>query len=218
MVSNLTSYHRDRCEHTPSQNPNSNDSHHAHLRLALGSILSPVSAHFLFVILTNACRLSALVTHSPWIVPQKRPHSAQSSISGTASPAPFSHHPGRPSHLPPDHSVHPLPAGSSRVQALSTPDSSSQSSSSSPHGSPRQHPLSEEHADSMVQQVQSPVPVTSDADAPTRPPLAVVYTNNAEHRVETQMPSSGQRTPSGRFIATLQSKSAWDALIHGSMV
>jgi len=187
MVSIVSSYSQDRSDRIPLQNPNSNDSHHAHLRLALGSILSP-----------------------------KRPHSAQSSTSGTASPAPFAHHFGRPSHLPPDHSLYSPPTAALRSQTSSTPDSSSQSSS--PHGSPRQQPVSEEHANRIVQQVQSPVSITRDADCSCRPPLAVVYPNGDEHHVEAQIPSSGQRTPSGRFIATLQSKSAWDALIHGSMV
>jgi len=187
MVNDIPSYHHNRYEHPPLHNHNSNDSHHAHLRLALGSILSP-----------------------------KRPHSAQSSLSGTASPAPFTHYTGRASHSPPDHSVHPPPTMTSRTQSSSSPDSSSHPPS--PHDSPRPQPISHIHAEGIVQEVQPPVPMSGDGGPPTRPPLAVVFTNDGAHQVESQVPPSGQRTPSGRFIATLQSKSAWDALIHGSMV
>lgn len=149
-------------------NPNSDESHHANLRLALGSILSP-----------------------------KRPHSAQSSVSGTASPASFGPSAHRPSYSPSDHN--------------------SSSQPSSPHGSPLQHPMSNDHADAMVPEAQSLAPMNRRSSQAARPPLTVVF-NDGDHVIDCQSSSSGERTPSGRFIATLQSKSAWDALIHGSMV
>jgi len=160
----------------PKQNPNSDDSHHQHqhLRLVLGSILSP-----------------------------KRPYSvsSSSSVSGTASPAlSWSiHHHTKGVH-PADNStstppVLPLPSRSS-----ATPDTVSRNSNPP---SPLNHPIS--HLDDNL---SHDIPSVS-----SRPPLAVVVVDS-DHGSE----SSGQRTPSQKVIATLQSKSAWDVLIHGSMV
>ena len=52
------------------------------------------------------------------------------------------------------------------------------------------------------------------SSVPNRPPLAVIVGGDGEHGTD----SSGHRMPSRKVIATLQSKSAWDVLIHGSMV
>jgi len=158
-------------------NPNSDDSHHQHqhLRLVLGSILSP----------KRPCSVSS-----------------SSSVSGSASPAhPWSlHHHTK--------GVHPVDNQTSTPPVLSTPSRSSTTPDTASHNSnppsPLHHPIS--HLDDNA---SHDVPSVS-----TRPPLVVVVGSEAEHGTD----SSGQRTPSRKVIATLQSKSAWDVLIHGSMV
>jgi len=156
-------------------NSNSDDSHHQHqhLRLVLGSILSP-----------------------------KRPYSmsSSSSVSGSASPAlPWSiHHHAKGVH-PSDNSAPTPPVLSSPSRSSASPDTASHTSNSP---SPLNHPS---HVDDDVAHDVSSVP--------TRPPLAVIF-SDGDHGAD----SSGQRTPSRKVIATLQSGSAWDVLIHGSMV
>lgn len=156
-------------------NPHSDDSHnqHQHLRLVLGSILSP-----------------------------KRPYSvsSSSSVSGTASPVhPWSiHH-----HVK---GVHP-PDNTPATSVLSTPPRSSASPDSASHTSNSPSPMDHHvmsHTDDDVVHDSSPLH--------RRPPLAVI--GDGEHGADCP----GQRTPSRKVIATLQSKSAWDVLIHGSMV
>ncbi|KAF9791881.1 hypothetical protein BJ322DRAFT_1026042 [Thelephora terrestris] len=152
-------------------NPNSDDSHsqHQHLRLVLGSILSP----------KRPCSVSS-----------------SSSVSGTASPAhPWSiHHHIKGVH-PPDNS----PATPPPSRSSASPGQANHTSNSP---SPLHHPIS--HPDDDLVHDVSPVS--------PRPPLVVI--GGGEHG--TDLP--GQRTPSRKVIATLQSKSAWDVLIHGSMV
>jgi len=160
----------------PKQNPNSDDSHHQHqhLRLVLGSILSP----------KRPCSVSS-----------------SSSVSGSSSPAlSWSiHHHVKGVH-PPDNSVSTPPVLSSPSRSSASPDTASHNSNSP---SPLNHPISHVH-DDVAHDVSS---------VSTRPPLAVIV-SDGEHGAD----SSGQRTPSRKVIATLQSKSAWDVLIHGSMV
>jgi len=157
-------------------NPNSDDSHHQHqhLRLVLGSILSP----------KRPCSVSS-----------------SSSVSGSASPAhPWSiHHHVKGVH-PPDNSTSTPPVLSSPSRSSVPPDTVSHNCNSP---SPLHHPMP--HVDDDLAHDVSPVS--------TRPPLAVIV-GDSEHGAD----SSGQRTPSRKVIATLQSKSAWDVLIHGSMV
>jgi len=160
----------------PKQTPNSDDSHHQHqhLRLVLGSILSP-----------------------------KRPYSvsSSSSVSGSVSPAhPWSiHHHIKGVHFH-DNPAPTPPMLSSPSRSTASPDTTSHNSNSP---SPLNHPMP--HVDDDVAHDVSSVP--------TRPPLAVVL-GDSDHGAD----SSGQRTPSRKVIATLQSGSAWDVLIHGSMV
>jgi len=155
-------------------NPNSDDSHnqHQHLRLVLGSILSP----------KRPCSVSS-----------------SSSVSGASSPAhPWSiHHHVKGVH-PPDNSANTPPVLPSPSRSNPSSDTASHTSVSP---SPLIHPIS--HPDDAAHDI-SPVP--------PRPPLMVIY--DGEHGAD----SPGQRTPSRKVIATLQSKSAWDVLIHGSMV
>ena len=137
------------------------------------------------------------------VIGQKRPCSvsSSSSASGTASPAPpwSIHHHAKGIH-PPDNSttttppVLPLPPRSN----LSPDTASHTPNSPSPLNHPRSHP------DDDAAHDVSPVS--------PRPPLVVL--GDGEHGAD----SPGQRTPSRKVIATLQSKSAWDVLIHGSMV
>jgi len=158
-----------RADPTPSkQNPNSDDSHHQHqhLRLVLGSILSP----------KRPCSVSS-----------------SSSVSGSASPAlswSTLHHPK---------GVHSSDNSNPTPPVLSSPSRSSSSADTASHNSNSPSPLSH------------PMDIPS---VPTRPSLTVLVSGDGDHGAD----SSGQRTPSRKVIATLQSKSAWDVLIHGSMV
>ena len=125
---------------------------------------------------------------------QKRPSYSRSAsaTSGTASPAWHgSHH-----------------------TSTSTPGSSS-----TPHPHPHPHPLSysQHRADDL------PASSTSSpamASIRTLHDIHTLDTTIAEHAHVPAAIHSGSETPGGRanFVGTLQSKSAWDALVHGSWV
>ncbi|KAI0641016.1 hypothetical protein C8Q79DRAFT_993938 [Trametes meyenii] len=133
------------------------------------------------------------------ILAPKRPHPAQSSAtSGTASPA---------LHYP--HTVIPL---------------ATSASSSSSHGSIHNAP-SASSAHHPHHRVQPALPTTEASAAhgldeahPHVPDALSAHTPNPS--LPPSGGVSGSATPGGRanFIGTLQSKSAWDALIHGSWV
>ncbi|KAF9648115.1 hypothetical protein BDM02DRAFT_3115891 [Thelephora ganbajun] len=134
---------------------------------------------------------------------QKRPCSvtSSSSVSGSASPAlPWSiHHHVKGVH-PPDNSTSTPPMLSSPTRSSASPGTVSHNSNSP---SPLNRPIP--HADDDVAHDVSSVSTST--------PLVVIVGDG-----ERGPDSSGQRTPSRKVIATLQSKSAWDVLIHGSMV
>ncbi|KAI0826501.1 hypothetical protein BC628DRAFT_236229 [Trametes gibbosa] len=128
------------------------------------------------------------------ILSPKRPLPARSSTtSGAASPA---------VHCP--HTAIPLAASAS---------------SSSSHGSiypaPTVHSAPHAHRQTTLPVMESTV-VHSLDDAHPRAPDAL----NVPSATPVSGSVSGSSTPGGRanFIGTLQSKSAWDALIHGSWV
>ncbi|KAI8992812.1 hypothetical protein BD414DRAFT_286218 [Trametes punicea] len=132
------------------------------------------------------------------ILSPKRSLSAQSSAnSGTASPA---------LHCP--HSAIPL--------------ASSGSHGSMAHPSPSATPVPHGHAQPQVLPAMPAVESTAahalDASHPQVPDA--VSTPQPTASLPASGGVSGSATPGGRanFIGTLQSKSAWDALIHGSWV
>ncbi|KAI0371005.1 hypothetical protein BV20DRAFT_943199, partial [Pilatotrama ljubarskyi] len=128
------------------------------------------------------------------ILSPKRPHPAQSSAtSGTASPA---------LHCP--HSAMPL--------ATSSSSSSSHGSLSAPSATPVPHA----HRQPAMPSIESPAVHALDEAHPRAPDAMSVPSTGTP----VSGGASGSATPGGRanFIGTLQSKSAWDALIHGSWV
>ncbi|KAH9856203.1 hypothetical protein C2E23DRAFT_810523 [Lenzites betulinus] len=129
------------------------------------------------------------------ILSPKRPHPARSSTtSGTASPA---------VHCP--HTAIPLATSSS-----------TSSSHGSIHSAPTAHPVPHAHRQPALPAIESAAAHGLD-DAHPRAPDAL---NVPAARTPPSGSVSGSSTPGGRanFIGTLQSKSAWDALIHGSWV
>ncbi|OSD03801.1 hypothetical protein PYCCODRAFT_200671 [Trametes coccinea BRFM310] len=130
------------------------------------------------------------------ILSPKRPHPAHSAAaSGTASPALHCPHTGIP--LPPPS----VSASSSHGSIAGT-----HSTTTAPSATTSPSPLSHAHT------IQDTHPEAPDAVAAPTP------------RSATGLPASGgasgSATPGGRtnFVGALQSKSAWDALIHGSWV
>ncbi|KAF9560368.1 hypothetical protein CPC08DRAFT_477908 [Agrocybe pediades] len=57
---------------------------------------------------------------------------------------------------------------------------------------------------------------TSSATGVTNDGHVVAASSDSENNVSTRPGGSGSSTPKSKFLQTLQSKSAWDALIHGS--
>ncbi|TDL27007.1 hypothetical protein BD410DRAFT_836089 [Rickenella mellea] len=159
------------------------------LRLALGSILSP-----------------------------KRTPASRSSSSGTSSPAPFglgfTHaHAHEAWLLAKEHdhllipgSPHPhlMTPGLSSSSVAAAPMTMTRSSSSASVPQDAQHASPHEHADHH-QTPYSTVPLPSTAPSP--PPAAIATPHGDDHP---------RKSKAAGYIATLQSKSAWDALIHGS--
>lgn len=197
-------------EHDHSQ-ANKNVQHKEALRLALGSILTP-----------------------------KRPYTP-SSRSGTASPAhPASFTPSTPPCSIPGHG-----ADAGRTDALLHPrnpffphtpsrlghsESSDHSRSSSSPSSPAslQPAKSRESSPPLSPPLTLPEPAVSDRPETDQ---GQVYAVRAPKPVSAPQPwavpavstpestgssGSGSGTPKAKFLQTLQSKSAWDALIHGS--
>ncbi|KAI0655646.1 hypothetical protein C8Q70DRAFT_936078 [Cubamyces menziesii] len=136
------------------------------------------------------------------ILSPKRPHPAQSSAtSGTASPA---------LHCP--HSAIPLGPSVSSSSAHGSIHSAN-SGSPAPHTPHTPQPA--------LPSVESATAVHALDDTHPRVPDAVsTHGHGHAHSLPASGGVSGSATPGGRanFIGTLQSKSAWDALIHGSWV
>ncbi|KAI0351271.1 hypothetical protein OH77DRAFT_967139 [Trametes cingulata] len=136
------------------------------------------------------------------ILSPKRPHPAQSSAtSGTASPA---------LHCP--HSAIPLAASHSA--------SSTHGSHAHAHGSMSATPTPHAHRQPALPSLESTTAVHALDEAHPRAPDAVSAGTGTGTGTPVAGGVSGSATPGGRanFIGTLQSKSAWDALIHGSWV
>jgi len=192
---------------------NKNMQHKEALRLALGSILAPKRSY----------------------TPSSR------SSSGTASPA----HPASFTPPPPPYSASNQGAESGRTDALlhprnpyflHTPSRLAQSESTdhSPSGSAASSPVPSQPAETQGSQPSTPLslpepavsdhPQTSDGQvyAVRAPKPVSVPQPDAPSAVPTPESKgysgsgSGSGTPKAKFIETLQSKSAWDALIHGS--
>ncbi|KAF8890774.1 hypothetical protein BD779DRAFT_1517008 [Infundibulicybe gibba] len=183
-------------DHDPAH-ANKNVQHREALRLALGSILAP-----------------------------KRPYTPSSrSSSGTASPSPYYHnhnHTEHP-HLRHLHShLHPhLPSRLGRTNSSDshsdsgtpqlTPSTSTPNSSSLLPSPTEEHPpaLSPHESSAAKDAHSTPPPIHSPAPMLVHPPVVAV----TEAKPDS---GSGSGPPKAKFIQTLQSKSAWDALIHGS--
>ncbi|KAH9887003.1 hypothetical protein C8Q73DRAFT_795030 [Cubamyces lactineus] len=135
---------------------------------------------------------------------RKRPHPAQSSAtSGTASPA---------LHCP--HSAIPLGPSVSSSSAHGSIHSAASGTPTPPHAHVHVHA-----PQPALPSVESATAVHALDDSHPRVPDAV-STHGHGHSLPASGGVSGSATPGGRanFIGTLQSKSAWDALIHGSWV
>ncbi|KAF9458715.1 hypothetical protein BDZ94DRAFT_1270082 [Collybia nuda] len=189
-------------------NANKNLQHKEALRLALGSILTP-----------------------------KRPFTPSSrSSSGTASPAhpasfavPSSPQPPPPPQSTPVHDSHlhsrhiHQPHTPSRLglidsadshwpSVLPLPPSPESVPSSSAHGSQQPSPSQE-----TPPVLSLPAPVLSATPPAARDSPAIHAPSPLPAHVSAAaQPHSGSGTPKAKFLETLQSKSAWDALIHGS--
>ncbi|KAI0334229.1 hypothetical protein GY45DRAFT_1243207, partial [Cubamyces sp. BRFM 1775] len=134
------------------------------------------------------------------ILSPKRPHPAQSSAtSGTASPA---------LHCP--HSAIPLAPSVSSSSSHGSIHSAASVTPTSAHAHAQQPALPSVESATAVHALDNTHPRVPDA----------VSTHGHGHGLPASGGVSGSATPGGRanFIGTLQSKSAWDALIHGSWV
>jgi len=145
------------------------------------------------------------------ILAPKRPSASRSSSSGTASPA--------PPHTPPvvDHLLHPHYVPSKL--SLSTSESTARDF---PSATPLPYtPLSPDHS-----ALPSPFPLSRTSSH--KGPAAELHVTSGAPQIQSSSSSSsstegagasggsGSGTPKAKFIETLQGKSAWDALIHGS--
>ncbi|KAJ7590447.1 hypothetical protein C8J56DRAFT_937505 [Mycena floridula] len=176
--------------HHHGAHSNWNGQHREALRLALGSILAP-----------------------------KRPTQSRSS-SGTASPALPSNqtlHPSSPGARPVDshfHFLHPhhnVPHTPSRLSQSESTARDFPSTNPLPYtqGIPSPIPLTRANSDSDTAGTQSNAPEVPPAHGPDPDASQAAKAN-------TDGSGSGSGTPKAKFLETLQSKSAWEALIHGS--
>jgi hypothetical protein len=198
--------------------------HREALRLALGSILSPRPP------LSSSHSSSGTTTPSyPFSIPSG-PHTP----SGTPpSYYPLAHGPNSSEYI---HSLHPhfhhphphTPSRLGRSKSSST-NSPSGSAPSSSHPSPlppgpvpSNLPIPPEIEPLPPAQVTNGVIMTTASPLPTRPPNTPLHANG-NPPIPSDHPSADSAdhaaragTPRSKFMQTLQSKSAWDALIHGS--
>jgi hypothetical protein len=186
--------------------------HREALRLALGSILSP-RPHF------SSRPSSGSATPSyPFSIP-----------SGSHTPAgtppsyyPLAHGPNSSEYIHSHHSHlhYPHPHTPSRLGR------SNSSSHNSPSGSPENTAPNSSHP-SPLPPVSNNLPVPPDIDP--LPPAHIANGTPAENSTTFNPPIHNDHsssdstehanracTPRSKFMQTLQSKSAWDALIHGS--
>ncbi|PPQ65521.1 hypothetical protein CVT26_000478 [Gymnopilus dilepis] len=62
-----------------------------------------------------------------------------------------------------------------------------------------------------------PALISNESPKPIRPPVEPIRASKSEQcNVGVQVNQSGRSTPRAKFLQTLEGKSAWDALIHGS--
>jgi len=226
-------------EHDPRiSNRNKNLQHKEALRLALGSILAPKRPS-----LTPSPRSSS-GTASPSYFPNSTGHSPHSSTPASA-PIHLTEEAGSVDHSRHTHS-HPHLQHHSHAHTpsrLGRSSSSTGSPHSSAHPSPRiatqdpHHPIGDTVAEDGMLALPPPISrQNSQGSSPgaehTRPhptPVQPVPVDGSS--LPTDIPSvpvgdyptasasnpgSGTGTPKAKFFQTLQSKSAWDALIHGS--
>jgi len=213
-------------EHDPRKVTQQQQQHREALRLALGSILSPRPP------LNSSHSSSGSTTPSyPFSIPSG-PHTP----AGTPpSYYPLAHgpnsseyihshhphfHPHTPSRLGRSKSSSNSPSGSTEITA----PNSSQPSPLPPV--PNNLPILPEIEPLPPAQITNGVIVTTTTKPPTRPPNTPLHGNNATSGnppIPSDHPSLDSAdhaaragTPRSKFMQTLQSKSAWDALIHGS--
>jgi len=195
--------------------------HREALRLALGSILSPRPP------LSSSHSSSGSTTPSyPFSIPSG-PHTPAGTPPSyyplahgpNSSEYIHSHHPHFHHHSHP-HTHTPSRLGRSKSSTTNSPSGSSANtapSSSHPSPLPPSIPpnlpvLPEIEPLPPAREVTNGVIVTPAAPLPTRPalhPSEHPSADSADHAARTG-------TPRSKFMQTLQSKSAWDALIHGS--
>jgi len=206
--------------------------HREALRLALGSILSPRPP------LSSSHSSSGTTTPSyPFSIPSG-PHTP----AGTPpSYYPLAHGPNSSeyihSHHPHFHHSHPHPhphtpsrLGRSKSSSTNSPSGSSANTApSSSHPSPlppslvpSNLPILPEIEPLPPAQVTNGVIMTTASPLPTHPPNTPLH-STGNPPIPSDHPSADSAdhaaragTPRSKFMQTLQSKSAWDALIHGS--
>jgi hypothetical protein len=197
--------------------------HRDALRLALGSILAPKRPAMSRSSSGSATPAShsASFCHTPSSVPTPPPPPHSAPISAGSGRSSSEHHFAHLySHHHQHHQHHPSRLGLSETHLhdddLSSPASSNASVEALPFmGSGAPSPRSEvpssvpssgaDGGDGVV--VHQPVPIFAQGHVPTGGEVPVVMISRS---------SGGNGTPKAKFIQTLQSKSAWDALIHGS--
>jgi len=196
-------------EHDSAHVNRSMQQHKDALMLALGSILAPKRP---FTPQSRSssgtaspAHSSSFATPSSPVLPPPPPNSTPVHVSDIHFfPSRNIYHPHTPSRLGQSDSREPS------VDPLGSPSSSPRSSSSSSHPpSPTEElppPLALPPLRVIVEPAEPPsVHAPQPRDFPTTPGSAGAH---------TRVPRVG--TPKSKFVETLESKSAWDALIHGS--
>ncbi|CAA7262697.1 unnamed protein product [Cyclocybe aegerita] len=220
--------------------------HREALRLALGSILASVSPSSTFDDADCFMAFVILNKKRPPFNPPSRSSSgactpAFGMSSGAHTPAntppvtgyyPLAHGPNSSEYLHPHHAYQhhghaPLPPSRlGRSSSSNSPtESAIPSSSSSAHPSPR--PGATGSADPvplpfdlepLPPAAVHATPSPTDDTKPVRPSISPLHSDHGSGSEGESGSSSqtGAGTPRAKFLQTLQSKSAWDALIHGS--
>jgi hypothetical protein len=183
---------------------------------------------------------SASGTHTPSGTPPVASSGTYSQAYGPNSSEhlhPHGHHPHPPSRLRPS-SHSPVSSGNPSPTS-SLPSTGAPSSISTPHlgSSTDTYVALPDPSNIELPPPAGPIQDTTTAGKPTRPPIRPLQATKqgvaqaqlatarsvSERTVNTTAPAaaasapvSGYVTPKSKFLQTLQSKSAWDALIHGS--
>ncbi|KAF8888447.1 hypothetical protein CPB84DRAFT_1964186 [Gymnopilus junonius] len=206
--------------------------HREALRLALGSILTPKRPQ------TVPMSRSSSGTATPVLPPFGYSPSGSHTPAGTpplASPYFTGLGPISSEHLHPHHAYQHHPHAHSRLarsasNSNSPTESAQASTASSAHPSPMPNtgpamdpttglptlPDLEPLPPALTAQPQPSIPSTSQPNLamgerhlPARPSIDPLHASGVQQ-------SSGRSTPRAKFLETLEGKSAWDALIHGS--